>query len=237
MTSIEIFRSDPYLSVSEATVVAVLEEGIILDKTVFYPEGGGQPGDIGRIANNIFEADVKNTIKSTNGILHLTDNKLGAISEGDNVKIDIDWERRYSLMRMHTALHILCSIVDGAVTGGSVGSQKSRLDFDIPGERPDKESLTQELMEIVDRNYPVTSSWISDQELQQNPNLIRTMSVKPPTGTGQVRMIRIGDNIDFQPCGGTHVKSTGEVGKIKISKIENKGKQNRRINLTWDNCC
>ena len=235
MTSIEIFRSDPYLSASEAMVVAVLEEGLILDRTVFYPEGGGQPGDIGRIANNIFEADVKNTIKSTNGILHLTDNKLGAISEGDNVKIDIDWERRYSLMRMHTALHILCSIVDGAVTGGSVGSQKSRLDFDIPGERPDKESLTQELMEIVDRNYPVTSSWISDQELQQNPNLIRTMSVKPPTGTGQVRMIRIGDNIDFQPCGGTHVKSTGEVGKIKISKIENKGKQNRRINLTWDN--
>ena len=235
MTSIEIFRSDPYLSASEAMVVAVLEEGLILDRTVFYPEGGGQPGDIGRIANNIFEADVKNTIKSTNGILHLTDNKLGAISEGDNVKIDIDWERRYSLMRMHTALHILCSIVDGAVTGGSVGSQKSRLDFDIPGERPDKESLTQELMEIVDRNYPVTSSWISDQELQQNPNLIRTMSVKPPTGTGQVRMIRIGDDIDFQPCGGTHVKSTGEIGKIKISKIENKGKQNRRINLTWDN--
>ena len=235
MTSTEIFRSDPYLSSSEATVVAVREEGLILDKTVFYPEGGGQPGDIGRIANNIFGADVTNTIKSTDGILHLTDNKLGSISVGDNVEIDIDWERRYSLMRMHTALHILCSIVDGAVTGGSVGVQKSRLDFDIPGERPDKESLTQQLMEIVDRNYPVISSWISDQELQENPDLIRTMSVKPPTGTGQVRMIRIGDAIDFQPCGGTHVKSTGEIGKIKISKIENKGKQNRRINLTWDN--
>ena len=235
MTSTEIFRSDPYLSSSEATVVAVREEGLILDKTVFYPEGGGQPGDIGRIANNIFGADVTNTIKSTDGILHLTDNKLGSISVGDNVEIDIDWERRYSLMRMHTALHILCSIVDGAVTGGSVGVQKSRLDFDIPGERPDKESLTQQLMEIVDRNYPVVSSWISDQELQENPDLIRTMSVKPPTGTGQVRMIRIGDAIDFQPCGGTHVKSTGEIGKIKISKIENKGKQNRRINLTWDN--
>jgi len=216
-------------------VVAVLEEGLILDKTVFYPEGGGQPGDTGRIANNIFEADVTNTIKSTDGILHLVDNKLGPISEGDNVVIDIDWERRYALMRMHTALHILCSVVDGAVTGGSVGTQKSRLDFDIPGERPDKESLTQQLMEIVDRNYPVMSSWISDQELQRNPGLIRTMSVKPPTGTGQVRMIRIGDDIDFQPCGGTHVKSTGEIGKIKISKIENKGKQNRRINLTWDN--
>ena len=235
MTSIEIFRSDSYLSSIEATVVAVLEEGLILDKTVFYPEGGGQPGDTGRIANNIFEADVTNTIKSTDGILHLVDNKLGPISEGDNVVIDIDWERRYALMRMHTALHILCSVVDGAVTGGSVGTQKSRLDFDIPGERPDKESLTQQLMEIVDRNYPVMSSWISDQELQRNPGLIRTMSVKPPTGTGQVRMIRIGDDIDFQPCGGTHVKSTGEIGRIKISKIENKGKQNRRINLTWDN--
>lgn len=235
MTSTEIFRSDPYLSSNEATVLAVLEEGLILDKTVFYPEGGGQPGDMGRIANNSFEADVTNTIKSTGGILHLIDNKLGSISAGDDVKIDIDWERRYSLMRMHTALHILCSIVDGAVTGGSVGVQKSRLDFDIPGERPDKESLTQQLMEIVDRNYSVVSSWISDQELQENPDLIRTMSVKPPTGTGQVRMIRIGDAIDFQPCGGTHVKSTGEIGKIKISKIENKGKQNRRINLTWDN--
>ena len=235
MTSKEIFRSDPYLSSSEATVVAVQEESLILDKTVFYPEGGGQPGDIGRIANNNFEADVTNTIKSTDCILHLIDNKLGSISVGDNVKIDIDWQRRYLLMRMHTALHILCSIVDGAVTGGSVGVQKSRLDFDIPGERPDKESLTQQLMEIVDRNYPVMSSWISDQELQENPDLIRTMSVKPPTGTGQVRMIRIGDAIDFQPCGGTHVNSTGEIGKIKISKIENKGKQNRRINLTWDN--
>ena len=235
MTSTEIFRSDPYLSSNEATVVAVLEEGLILDKTVFYPEGGGQPGDMGRITNNTFEADVTNTIKSTGGILHLIDNKLGSISAGDDVKIDIDWERRYSLMRMHTALHILCSIVDGAVTGGSVGVQKSRLDFDIPGERPDKESLTQQLMEIVDRNYPVVSSWISDQELQENPDLIRTMSVKPPTGTGQVRMIRIGDAIDFQPCGGTHVNSTGEIGKIKVSKIENKGKQNRRINLTWDN--
>ena len=141
MTSTEIFRSDPYLSSSEAKVVAVREESLILDKTVFYPEGGGQPGDIGRIANNIFEADVTNTIKSTDGILHLIDNKFGSISVGDNVKIDIDWERRYSLMRMHTALHILCSIVDGAVTGGSVGVQKSRLDFDIPGERPDKERV------------------------------------------------------------------------------------------------
>ena len=234
MKSAEIFRSDSYLKSTEAKVLTILEDGLILDKTVFYPEGGGQPGDIGKIAANNYEADVINTIKSEHGIMHRIDHKNGAISEGDSVNITIDWERRYSLMRMHTALHVLCSIVDGAVTGGSVGVLKSRLDFDIPGERPEKENLTSQLMEIVDGDYPVTSSFISDQELEQNPDLIRTMSVKPPTGTGQVRMIRIGDDIDFQPCGGTHVKTTGEIGRVKISKIENKGKQNRRINLTWD---
>ena len=234
MKSAEIFRSDSYLKSTEAKVLTILEDGLILDKTVFYPEGGGQPGDIGKIATNNYEADVINTIKSEHGIIHLIDHKNGAISEGDSVNITIDWERRYSLMRMHTALHVLCSIVDGAVTGGSVGVLKSRLDFDIPGERPEREKLTSQLMEIVDGDYPVSSSYISDQELEQNPDLIRTMSVKPPTGTGQVRMIRIGDDIDFQPCGGTHVKTTGEIGRVKISKIENKGKQNRRINLTWD---
>ena len=234
MKSAEIFRSDSYLKSTEAKVLTILEDGVILDKTVFYPEGGGQPGDIGKIAANNYEADVINTIKSEHGIMHCIDRKNGAISEGDSVNITIDWERRYSLMRMHTALHVLCSIVDGAVTGGSVGVLKSRLDFDIPGERPEKENLTSQLMEIVDGDYPVTYSFISDQELEQKPDLIRTMSVKPPTGTGQVRMIRIGDDIDFQPCGGTHVKTTGEIGRVKISKIENKGKQNRRINLTWD---
>ena len=234
MKSAEIFRSDSYLKSTEAKVLTILEDGLILDKTVFYPEGGGQLGDIGKIAANNYEADVINTIKSEHGIMHRIDHKNGAISEGDSVNITIDWERRYSLMRMHTALHVLCSIVDGAVTGGSIGVLKSRLDFDIPGERPEKENLTSQLMEIVDGDYPVTSSLISDQELEQNPDLIRTMSVKPPTGTGQVRMIRIGDDIDFQPCGGTHVKTTGEIGRVKISKIENKGKQNRRINLIWD---
>ena len=234
MTSAEIFRSDSYLKSTEAKVLTILEDGLILDKTVFYPEGGGQPGDIGKISTNNYEADVINTIKSEHGIMHLIDHVSGTISEGDSVNITIDWERRYSLMRMHTALHVLCSIVDGAVTGGSVGVLKSRLDFDIPGARPEKENLTSQLMEIVDGDYPVTSSLISDQELEQNPDLIRTMSVKPPTGTGQVRMIRIGDDIDFQPCGGTHVKTTREIGRVKISKIENKGKQNRRINLTWD---
>ena len=234
MKSAEIFRSDSYLKSTEAKVLTILEDGLILDKTVFYPEGGGQLGDIGKIAANNYEADVINTIKSEHGIMHRIDHVSGTISEGDSVNITIDWERRYSLMRMHTALHVLCSIVDGAVTGGSVGVLKSRLDFDIPGERPEKENLTSQLMEIVDGDYPVTSSLISDQELEQNPNLIRTMSVKPPTGTGQVRMIRIGDDIDFQPCGGTHVKTTREIGRVKISKIENKGKQNRRINLIWD---
>ena len=234
MKSAEIFRLDSYLKSTEAKVLAILEDGLILDKTVFYPEGGGQLGDIGKIAANNYEADVINTIKSEHGIMHRIDHKNGAISEGDSVNITIDWERRYSLMRMHTALHVLCSIVDGAVTGGSIGVLKSRLDIDIPGERPEKENLTSQLMEIVDGDYPVTYSFISDQELEQKPDLIRTMSVKPPKGTGPDRMIRIGDDIDFQPCGGTHVKTTGEIGRVKISKIENKGKQNRRINLTWD---
>ena len=120
------------------------------------------------------------------------------------------------------------------VTGGSIGNMKSRLDFDIPGERPDKEVLTQQLMEIVRADHKVACSWISDEELEENPSLVRTMSVKPPTGVGRVRMIRIGDDVDFQPCGGTHIRSTNEIGKIKVSKIENKGRQNRRINLTWD---
>ena len=146
MKSAEIFRSDSYLKSTEAKVLTILEDGLILDKTVFYPEGGGQPGDIGKIATNNYEADVINTIKSEHGIMHRIDHKNGAISEGDSVNITIDWERRYSLMRMHTALHVLCSIVDGAVTGGSIGVLKSRLDFDIPGERPEKENLTSQLM-------------------------------------------------------------------------------------------
>lgn len=228
----ELFREDSYLKSCEATVVSVSDEGIVLDRTVFYPEGGGQPGDTG-----ILEcADggaiaVANTLKGADGILHVPSEGAKSPGVGERVTARIDWDRRYLHMRVHTALHVLCAHVEGAVTGGSIGPGKGRLDFDIPGERPDKEALTAKLMEVVEADHPLTISWISDAELESNPDLVRTMSVKPPTGAGKVRMIRVGDAVDFQPCGGTHLKSTGEIGKIAVSKIENKGKQNRRINV------
>ena len=231
----EIFREDSYLKASEARVLEKYGNGILFNQTVFYPQGGGQPGDTGKF----MRADgssvvITDTIKTTDGILHIVDLQDNTVSQGDEVVLEVDWERRYQHMRMHTALHALCSLVEGAVTGGSIGNMKSRLDFDIPGDRPDKEVLTQQLMEIVRADHKVACSWISDEELEENPSLVRTMSVKPPTGVGRVRMIRIGDDVDFQPCGGTHIRSTSEIGKIKVSKIENKGRQNRRINLTWD---
>jgi len=144
----------------------------------------------------------------------------------------LDWDRRYKLMRMHSALHLLCGSVDGAVTGGSVGAEKSRLDFDLD-EAPDKEALTAKLNAAVDADADVAISWISDEELDANPDLVRTMSVKPPRGSGRVRVIDV-QGIDLQPCGGTHVKKTGEIGRLRVGKIEKKGRQNRRINIHFD---
>jgi len=228
----ELFREDSYLKSCEATVVAVDDDGIVLDRTVFYPEGGGQPGDTGALERaGGGEIAVANTRKGADGILHVLSEGAEPPAVGERVTARIDWDRRYLHMRVHTALHVLCAHVEGAVTGGSIGAGKGRLDFDIPGERPDKEALTAKLMEVVEADHPLTVSWISDAELESNPDLVRTMSVKPPTGAGKVRMIRVGDAVDFQPCGGTHLKSTGEIGKIVVGKIENKGKQNRRINI------
>ena len=229
----ELFREDAYMKTCDAQVLQVVAEGVVLNRTVFYPEGGGQPGDIGELIKlDGSIVPILNTIKTPNGILHITNSDLSKHFVGEKIQIAIDWERRLKHMKMHTALHILCSQVEGAVTGGSVGVQKSRLDFDMPGEKPDKEELEEKMMNIIKSDYPLSFSWISESELEMKPELVRTMSVKPPKGSGKIRMIRIGENIDFQPCGGTHVKSTGEIGVIKIGKIENKGRQNRRINLT-----
>ena len=229
----ELFREDSYQRQCDAKVIAVNEDGIVLDRTVFYPEGGGQPGDSGTLKfADGREIVIANTRKAGEGITHIPLEGAFAPTVGDAVTAEIDWVRRYLHMRIHTALHVLCAHVEGAVTGGSIGTGKGRLDFDIPGERPDKETLTQKLMGVVEANYPLTISWIKDTELESNPNLVRTMSVKPPTGSGQVRMIRVGDAVDFQPCGGTHLKTTGEIGKIAVGKIENKGKKNRRINVS-----
>ena len=229
----ELFREATYSKTADAKVFRIVDEGVILDRTIFYPEGGGQPGDIGSIRlEDGLDLVVTNTVKTPNGILHIVNAKKSEMVTGQSVTMNIDWERRLRHMKMHTALHLLCSQVEGAVTGGAIGAQKSRLDFNIPGERPEKEELEEKMNNLIAGDHKVSISWISDEELKANPDLVRTMSVRPPMGTGSIRMIRIGDNIDFQPCGGTHVKSTLEIGHIKIGKIENKGRQNRRINIT-----
>ena len=228
----ELFREATYSKTADAKVFRVMDEGVILDRTIFYPEGGGQPGDIGGIRlEDGLDLVVTNTVKTPNGILHIVNAKKSEMVTGQSVTMNIDWERRLRHMKMHTALHLLCSQVEGAVTGGAIGAQKSRLDFNIPGERPEKEELEEKMNNLIAGDHKISISWISDEELKANPDLVRTMSVRPPMGTGSIRMIRIGDNIDFQPCGGTHVKSTLEIGYIKIGKIENKGRQNRRINI------
>ena len=229
----ELFREATYSKTADAKVSGIMDEGVILDRTIFYPEGGGQPGDIGSIRlEGGLDLIVANTVKTPNGILHIVNAKKSEMVIGQSVTMDIDWDRRLRHMRMHTALHLLCSQVEGAVTGGAIGAQKSRLDFNIPGERPEKEELEEKMNNLIAGDHKISISWISDEELKANPDLVRTMSVSPPMGTGSIRMIRIGDNIDFQPCGGTHVKSTLEIGYIKVGKIENKGRQNRRINIT-----
>ncbi len=229
----ELFREDSYLKSCEATVTAVSEAGIVLDRTVFYPMGGGQPGDSGALSRSDGTVvTILDTRKADGGIAHVPAEGAPGLSVGDKVTAALDWDRRYRLMRVHTALHVMCSQVAGGVTGGQIGDGKGRLDFDLAPENvPDKEALTERLNQLIAADHPVTISWITDEELTANPDLVRTMSVKPPMGAGRVRMIRIGDAVDYQPCGGTHLKSLGEIGRIAITKIENKGKQNRRINL------
>lgn len=228
----ELFREDSYLKECEATVTATKDNALILDQTIFYPTGGGQPGDCGVfILANTQEITIINTLKDAESgdILHLVEEGTRLPNVGDMITCRIDWERRYQLMRMHTALHIMCSKIDAPVSGGSIGLEKSRLDFDLP-ESPDKEALAAAINAEVEANLPLEIGAITDDELSNNPDLIRTMSVKPPMGQGSVRTIKVGD-VDYQPCGGTHVKSTGEIGLIRIGKVEKKGKQNRRINI------
>lgn len=228
----ELFREDSYLKSCTAKVVSAGLDGVVLDRTVFYPTGGGQPGDSGTMTTGAGSLAITNTVKGEAGILHVLEEGAALPAAGEDVEVALDWDRRYKHMRTHTALHILCSVVDGGVTGGQIGALKGRLDFNIPGERPEKEALTAQLNEVISGDHPISISWITDEELHSNPDLVRTMSVKPPMGSGKVRMIRIGEDVDFQPCGGTHVRSTSEIGTVQVGKIENKGKQNRRINIT-----
>ena len=231
-----LFRDDGYLRSCTARLIAADERGIRLNRTVFYPMGGGQPGDTGvlRLSSGQTIAIV-DTIKGDgpDEVIHIPAPGSTLPAPCTELVAEIDWERRYRLMRMHTCLHLLCSIVPGAVTGGQVSDGRGRLDFDVPGSSLDKEMLSGRLNALIAEAHPVGPRWITDAELAAQPELVRTMSVKPPkSGMGRVRLIEI-SGIDLQPCGGTHIRSTSEIGPVAVTKIENKGKQNRRVILAF----
>lgn len=230
-----LFREDSYLKECDATVVAIEPNGsIVLDRTVFYAASGGQPADKGAITTAAGQRiDIANVIFTDPGkttIAHVPAPGAPTAAVGDTVKAEIDWPVRHARMRMHTALHLLSAVLPYPVTGGSVGEVESRLDFDIPEAGLDKDAITATLAEMIASDAAVSSRWISDAELEANPGLVKTMSVKPPLGTGQVRLIEIKD-LDLQPCGGTHVRSTAEIGAVRVTQVEKKGKQNRRVRL------
>ena len=229
----KVFYQDSYQKTHQSVVVEVLDRGVILAATIFYPLGGGQPGDTGRLQINGREYHVVDTrfAEDRTNIIHfLEEEDLGGIHVGDAVDMEIDWERRHRLMRMHTSMHLVCSLISAQATGGAVGESESRLDFDLQGQVIDKEQLTAELNALVAKAIPVSIGSITDTELEQNPGLVRTMSVQPPRGQGTIRTISI-ENTDYQPCGGTHVRNTGEIGELLVKSLKNKGKQNKRISL------
>lgn len=230
-----LFRDDSYLREVTARVLSADAAGIVTDRSNFYPRAGGQPGDGGTLRWANGQAFVTEAAKGENDvILHRVAEGSPLPAPGDEVTLTLDWERRHRHMRMHTTLHLLCSLIPGAgVTGGQIGADKSRLDFDL-AEPPTKESLTERLNALIAENYAITESWITEAELDANPGLVRTLSVQPPRGAGRVRLVRIGSMdapVDLQPCGGTHVHMTGEIGRIEVLKLENKGRQNRRISI------
>lgn len=232
----EIFRADAYVKTCEAIVVSIDEAGIELDRTNFYAAGGGQPGDVGTFKTSEgAEIQITDTLKdrATGRHYHVPASDAPALSEGDTVTLEINWERRHKLMRMHSALHLLCCVVDGAVTGGQIGDVKGRLDFDLEDTNLDKEEIAEKLNEIVAQDIAMTSRWITDAELESDPSLVKTMSVRPPSGAGMVRLIEI-PGVDLQACGGTHVATTGEIGRLRVGKVENKGKHNRRVNIHFE---
>jgi misacylated tRNA(Ala) deacylase len=237
-----LYRDDAYLESCEATVGAINDRGgIVLDRTVFYAAGGGQPGDAGRltwagsetgcpIATTVYDADRET-------IVHVPEEGASLPAVGETVTAALDWELRHKFMRVHSALHLLCSLIPFPVTGGQIGAGEGRLDFDIQDAGAlNKDELTERLNALVSADHAISERWISDAELDANPGLVRTMAVKPPRGSGRVRLVAIGTDgaIDLQPCGGTHVRSTAEIGLVTVTKIEKKGKQNRRVRIRLD---
>jgi len=231
-----LFRDDAYLRECAATVTASGDQGIVLDRTVFYAMSGGQPGDQGWLAaEDGTGTRIVDTRKGAGAdeIAHLPEPGAPLPAVGARVTARIDWPRRHRLMRMHTCMHLLCAVIEGDVTGGQVGDGKGRLDFNLPDTRLDKDRITADLNRLIAEDHPVRARWITDAELDAEPGLVRTMSVQPPRGAGRVRLLEI-EGVDLQPCGGTHVRTTGEIGRVAVAKIENKGRQNRRVNLVLE---
>ena len=229
----ELFREDSYLRNCDATVVTVDGNSLTFDRTIFYPLGGGQPGDTGTLSWDSDSAAIVDTRYGDDGsIVHHLEEGAAMPNVGDVVHVELDWDRRYRHMRMHTAMHLLGSVLQYGVTGGNISAEKSRLDFDME-ESVDKEAVGAALEALVDANHSVSCRWISEEELDAQPELVRTMSVQPPRGKGSIRLLEI-EGVDLQPCGGTHLKSTAEVGAVRIGKVEKKGKRNRRVNIHLD---
>lgn len=232
--TIELFREDGYLKNCTATVVAAHPGSFCTDRTVFYPMGGGQPGDTGQaIRNNGETLQVLDCRKGPdgNGILHMIGEDQFLPEPGETITLQIDWERRYRLMRMHSCMHMLCAAISAPVTGGSIRDGSGRLDFDLP-DPPLREDLERRLNEVISGSHEMSCIWITDEEMAMQPELVRTMSVRPPIGSGRVRLVRFGE-ADLQACGGTHVANSEEIGQVKVESIKNKGKQNRRITITF----
>jgi misacylated tRNA(Ala) deacylase len=232
-----LFRDDPYLKACSASTVTVNERGgVVCDRTVFYATSGGQPGDTGTLEFDGSSIAIATTVyDQQKNIVHVPQAGVDLPTAGTPVSLALDWERRHRHMRVHTALHLLCSLVRFPVTGGQIASDGGRLDFDIPDAGAvDRAQLQEEINRLIREDHPVSASTISDEDLERRPELVRTMAVKPPMGSGQVRMVVIGEggSIDVQPCGGTHVRSTAEVGPVVVGKLESKGRQNRRIRIT-----
>ena len=224
-----LFIENPYLKEFESKIQKIQNNNIILEQTAFYAKSGGQPGDIGKIMLDGKDINIIDTIYDhEKNIVHICEN-TNSLKVGEKVEGKINWQKRYKYMRMHTALHLLCSLIPYDVTGGQINFEKSRLDFNAEG-KIEKEEIEYKINKLVLENHVISYQWITNEELDKQPELVRTMSVKPPRTNNKIRLVKIG-KIDLQPCGGTHIKSTKEIGEIKIGKIENKGKMNRRVNL------
>lgn len=228
----ELFREDSYLRTCEARVVKVDDAGVVLDRTVCYPLGGGQPGDTGTLSWDGGSARIVDTRYGADGDIRHVIPEEEAPPPGAGVRVELDWERRHRHMRMHTAMHLLGAVLPYGVTGGNISADKGRLDFDME-DAVDKDAVEAALAALVAGDHPVSCRWISEAELDAQPELVRTMSVQPPRGKGRVRLLDI-SGVDLQPCGGTHVRSTAEVGRVRVGKVEKKGRQNRRVNLHLD---